>query len=182
MASAGTGALVGAPMDARAADQARACGLEPAMFRARSLTPAMIAEADLVLTATRGHRGRVVTMYPKALPYTFALLDFADLVGRNGWERSSPRIHRRHRAGIASGRWSERLPPVEGLSLRCRRARGHRRPVQTCRCVLRADGAAGSRTDAHGGCRAFGLTSAPSRSALGVNLGLGPVPVRRGPD
>ena len=82
VASAGTGALVGAPMDARAADQARACGLEPATFRARSLTPAMIAEADLVLTATRGHRGRVVTMYPKALPYTFALLDFADLVWR----------------------------------------------------------------------------------------------------
>ena len=82
VASAGTGALVGAAMDARAADQARARGLEPGTFRARSLTPAMVAEADLVLTATRWHRGRVVTMYPKALPYTFALLDFADLVGR----------------------------------------------------------------------------------------------------
>lgn len=71
-------------MDARAADQARARGLEPGMFRARSLTPAMVAEADLVLTATRWHRGRVVTMYPKALAYHVRPLDFADVVDKIG--------------------------------------------------------------------------------------------------
>jgi protein-tyrosine phosphatase len=78
--SAGTGALVGSEMDAQAAAQLVAHGGDPAGFRARDLTPALIAESDLVLTATRAHRGKVALMSPKALRRVFTFRDFADLV------------------------------------------------------------------------------------------------------
>jgi protein-tyrosine phosphatase len=77
--SAGVGALAGQGMDARAAAQATAHGLDPFGFVARQLTAPMVAEADLVLTATRKHRGDVAMLHPRALRYTFTLLDFADL-------------------------------------------------------------------------------------------------------
>jgi len=77
--SAGTGALAGQGMDPRAAAQAAVHGLDPTGFVARQLTPAMVAEADLVLTATRRHRGEVATLHPRALRYLFTLRDFADL-------------------------------------------------------------------------------------------------------
>lgn len=78
--SAGTGALVGSEMDAQAAAQLVAQGGDPAGFRARDLTPELIAESDLVLTATRAHRGKVALMSPKALRRVFTFRDFADLV------------------------------------------------------------------------------------------------------
>jgi protein-tyrosine phosphatase len=78
--SAGTGALTGWAMDERAAAQLVAHGGDPAGFRARDLTPALIAQSDLVLTATRAHRGKVAAMYPKALRQVFTFRDFADLV------------------------------------------------------------------------------------------------------
>jgi len=78
--SAGTGALTGSEMDAQAAAQLVAHGGDPAGFRARDLTPELIAESDLVLTATRAHRGKVALMSPKALRRVFTFRDFADLV------------------------------------------------------------------------------------------------------
>ena len=78
--SAGTGALAGWAMDERAAAQLLAHGGDPAGFSARQLTAALIAESDLVLTATRAHRGKVAAMYPKALRRVFTFRDFADLV------------------------------------------------------------------------------------------------------
>jgi protein-tyrosine phosphatase len=77
--SAGTGALAGRPMDPQAEVQLGELGTARG-FVARDITPAMIADADLVLTATRRHRGNVVSMYPRALRYTFTYREFADLV------------------------------------------------------------------------------------------------------
>jgi protein-tyrosine phosphatase len=54
--------------------------MESAGFVARQLVPDMVADADLVLTATRAHRGAVATLHPPALAYTFTLSDFSDLV------------------------------------------------------------------------------------------------------
>jgi protein-tyrosine phosphatase len=95
--SAGTGALVGSEMDPQSAAQLVAHGGDPAGFRARDLTPELIAESDLVLTATRAHRGKVAMMSPKALRRVFTFRDFADLVdgivltatpgGQRGWVR-----------------------------------------------------------------------------------------------
>jgi protein-tyrosine phosphatase len=88
VASAGTAALVGSPMDERADLAARSLGLNTAGFIARALTVDAIAGADLVLTATRQHRGIVVSMYPKALRTCFAVRDFStavdDLYDRSG--------------------------------------------------------------------------------------------------
>jgi protein-tyrosine phosphatase len=78
--SGGTGALSGHPME----DQARALleskGYAADGFRARDLTAAMVADADIVLTATRAHRGKVAMLHPKALRYVFAFREFAELV------------------------------------------------------------------------------------------------------
>ncbi|MGZ4630503.1 MAG: arsenate reductase/protein-tyrosine-phosphatase family protein [Oryzihumus sp.] len=78
--SAGTGALVGSPMEPRAAAWTSRYAGEPAGFVARQLVPGLVASADLVLTATRRHRGEVATLHPRALSYAFTLRDFADLV------------------------------------------------------------------------------------------------------
>lgn len=79
MSSAGTGALSGWPMDPRAAAQLRSHGADPDGFLARQLTLEMVADADLVLTATRAHRAAVASMHPPALRYGFTLADFSDL-------------------------------------------------------------------------------------------------------
>ena len=78
--SAGTAALVGSTMDPQAAAQLESYGGDPSGFRARDLSPALIAESDLVLTATRAHRGKVAMMSPKVLRRVFTYRDFADLV------------------------------------------------------------------------------------------------------
>jgi protein-tyrosine phosphatase len=79
VSSAGTSGLIGWDMDERAAAQLVAHGGDPEGFSARRLTAALIAESDLVLTATREHRGKVATMYPKVLRRLFTFRDFADI-------------------------------------------------------------------------------------------------------
>jgi len=78
--SAGTGAMTGWAMDERAAAQLVSHGGDPVGFRARDLTPELIATSDLVLTATRAHRGQVTAMAPTALRQVFTFRDFAHLV------------------------------------------------------------------------------------------------------
>lgn len=78
--SAGTGALVGAPVDPGSAVRLEAAGAEPGGFAARQLEPRDVAEADLVLAATRQHLSSVVPLHPAALRYGFALRDLADLL------------------------------------------------------------------------------------------------------
>lgn len=79
VSSAGTTAVVGAPMDPRAAVVARALGADPEAFRARDLDAEQVAAADLVLTATREHRGAVLRLHPAAHRYTFTLREFGRL-------------------------------------------------------------------------------------------------------
>jgi protein-tyrosine phosphatase len=80
VASAGTHALVGEPMDEGSQRLLDRVGLSADGFVARQLTPEMAQSADLVLAATREHRSRVVRMAPRALRRTHAIADFADLV------------------------------------------------------------------------------------------------------
>lgn len=80
VSSAGTGAMVGEPMNAPALTVLKAAGYSADGFLARALTPDIVASADLVLTATRRHRGLVAQMHPKALRYAFTLREFADLI------------------------------------------------------------------------------------------------------
>lgn len=80
VASAGTGALVGRPVDPGSRALLDAAGVESDDFRARQLTAPIVREADLVLTAARAHRREVVQEVPSALRRTFTLKDFADLI------------------------------------------------------------------------------------------------------
>lgn len=79
--SAGVRALVGQPMDAQAAAELERLGGDGSAFRARQLTGELAAGADLVLTATRGLRSRVLEEAPRALKRTFTIRELAAIVG-----------------------------------------------------------------------------------------------------
>jgi protein-tyrosine phosphatase len=85
--SAGTGALAGEPMEANARARLEETGYAADGFVARQLTPDLVAGSDLVLTATRAHRGTVAQLHPRALRYVFAFREFADLVAGIGSDR-----------------------------------------------------------------------------------------------
>ncbi|WP_105033678.1 arsenate reductase/protein-tyrosine-phosphatase family protein [Cryobacterium aureum] len=78
--SAGTRAMTGSAMTPEAAALSSQYGALRTHHVARQLTEKLIADADLVLTATRDHRRDVVTLLPKATRYTFTLNQFARLV------------------------------------------------------------------------------------------------------
>lgn len=82
--SAGTGALVGSPMEPAARSLLESHGYSAEGFVARRIDGEMVAASDLVLTATRAHRGKVAGLHPKALQYVFSFRDFADLLGALG--------------------------------------------------------------------------------------------------
>ena len=74
--SAGLSARVGEPLDPR---MAAALDVPLPGFRARQVTPAMVAAADLVLTMTRDHRATLLGQVPTALRRTFTVRELAAL-------------------------------------------------------------------------------------------------------
>lgn len=78
--SAGTEALVGRPMDERAARYSEQFGAITSTHRARQLTVEHLRDADLVLTAAREHRRKVVETLPRASQFTFTMREFARLL------------------------------------------------------------------------------------------------------
>lgn len=78
--SAGVGALVGHPMDSSAAAFLESLGGSAEGFQAQRLTTDMALEADLILTATREIRERVLRVAPAALRRTFTAVEFAKLM------------------------------------------------------------------------------------------------------
>jgi protein-tyrosine phosphatase len=80
VSSAGVGALVGHPMDADAAAFLADFGGTAEGFLARRMTPEMAIEADLVLTATKDIRERVLRVAPATLRRTFTAVEFAKLM------------------------------------------------------------------------------------------------------
>lgn len=77
--SAGIAAMAGAPMTPQMATLVADAGGRPEGFVSRQLTEDMVATADLVLTATRDHRGEVLALHPPALRRTFTLREFVRL-------------------------------------------------------------------------------------------------------
>lgn len=77
VSSAGTDAPPGRPMDPQAAGELMRIGLSDRGHVSRLLTEAMVREADLVLTATRAHRQRVVALWPAALHRTFTIMELS---------------------------------------------------------------------------------------------------------
>lgn len=82
--SAGTRALVGQPMTPEAAALSLEYGGNPRLHRAQQLSRQLVENADLILTATRDHRGEVVSLSPAASRHTFTLAQFARIVGSLG--------------------------------------------------------------------------------------------------
>lgn len=97
--SAGVAAMAGHPIDAVMGSMLAADGIESTTFAARRLHANDVAEADLILTATAGHRSQIVQLAPRALSRTFTLLEFTRLAD--------------HLKAVTAGEGTERL-----LSLR----------------------------------------------------------------
>ncbi|MBD3782267.1 MAG: low molecular weight phosphatase family protein [Micrococcales bacterium] len=77
---AGTRALVGRDMDPGTRERLAAVGADTGGFAARELTPELLREADLVITAAREHRAAATQLFPGALRRTLTLRDLADLL------------------------------------------------------------------------------------------------------
>ena len=78
--SAGTMAVVGAPIAEPMVQLLAGVGVSSDGFAARRITQRMIDEADLILTASVEHRSAVVSLQPLAMKKTFTLLEFAHTV------------------------------------------------------------------------------------------------------
>lgn len=78
--SAGVHARGGRPIDDTAKLILTERGLDASEFRNRTLTNRVAHDADLVLTLTREHRGRVVQLEPPVLNRTFTLAQFGYLL------------------------------------------------------------------------------------------------------
>jgi protein-tyrosine phosphatase len=77
--SAGVMAMTGDPMTPQSADAMTKRGFTPTKHISQDLTPKLLEEADLVLTATLDHRGEIARMLPKASKYSFTIDEFARL-------------------------------------------------------------------------------------------------------
>jgi protein-tyrosine phosphatase len=80
VASAGTRAVVGEPMQPISADIVRTFGGDPDNFAARQLSPKILRGVDLVLTMTAGHRGEVLQLDASFLKRTFTIREFARML------------------------------------------------------------------------------------------------------
>lgn len=81
IASAGTGALDGAPISPLSADIAEELGVPgSSAHRATAITREQVRAADLILVATREHRGDIATLVPRASRYTFTIREFARIL------------------------------------------------------------------------------------------------------
>ena len=90
--SAGTQALVDRGMTPEALDQSQRYGGAMTNHLARQLTSKLIAHADLVLTATRQHRGDVVSLLPRANRYSYTLTQLARLLAPVAEAGEAPRV------------------------------------------------------------------------------------------
>jgi len=80
VSSAGVRALVGCPMSPEATAELELRGGSAEGFRARRLTEEIVAESDLILTATIDIRSQVLADSPAALWRTFTVREFAALL------------------------------------------------------------------------------------------------------
>ncbi len=79
--SAGTRTRGGRPMDPAALAVLAERGIDGAGFVGRGLTQQLISDADLILTATRDHRGQAAQLNPTALARLFTIKQFGYLAG-----------------------------------------------------------------------------------------------------
>lgn len=111
VSSAGTRALVGAPIEPGSVEALGAVEAHAAGFAARQVTTALLQDADLVVTATQRHRHEVVSLLPRALRRTFSLGELADLLrdADVGVEMAALEVHPPAGSGLSDASWAARL-------------------------------------------------------------------------
>lgn len=111
-ASAGTRAYDGSPMHRGSAEVLAECGVDASDFVSRTVSPAILRESDLVLTATADQRSACLMLEPGAIRRTFTLRQFARFaaVAPPIWEGSVPDRMRRLVDEVNTGR--HRVPRV----------------------------------------------------------------------
>jgi protein-tyrosine phosphatase len=103
VASAGTMAVAGAPMDARAAEYARRLGADPLGHRARQLTEAEVLSSDLVLAMAAEHRRIIVDYAPSAARRTFTARELARILDDTSASPVAPRARTSWLTGLGGG-------------------------------------------------------------------------------
>lgn len=88
--SAGTRAMTGRGVAAPMLELLAERGIDGSRHHARQVTRGMLESADLILTATRGHRSEVAIMSPAVLPRTFTLADFGAILAATAIGESEP--------------------------------------------------------------------------------------------
>jgi protein-tyrosine phosphatase len=78
--SAGTDAVVGAPIDGPVAELLEQAGARTSDFAARQLTADLLGSADLVIGFTRRHRAAAVKLVPAAVRRSFTLVELARML------------------------------------------------------------------------------------------------------
>lgn len=78
--SAGTHGFAGEPMCPVMAEEASRRGADPSRFRSQRLTRQVVAESDLLLTATSDHRTFIVEQSPRAFRSVFTMAQFAQAI------------------------------------------------------------------------------------------------------
>ena len=79
VSSAGVMAMTGDPMTPQSAEAMTQRGYTATKHVSQDLTPKILEDADLVLTATLDHRSELARMLPKASKYSFTIDEFARL-------------------------------------------------------------------------------------------------------
>jgi protein-tyrosine phosphatase len=132
VSSAGTRALVGAPIEPGSVALLEQVGADTAGFASRQLTPALLADADLVVTATQRHRSDAVALNPRVLRHTFTLGELADLLADTDLRAVAEEARA---AGSGGTPGEDRTPWV----LRVARAARHRRGFVRARAAGESD-------------------------------------------
>lgn len=87
--SAGVGAIDGQPVVAELGELLSERGIDASAFRSETLDAAMVAEADLILTAERGQRAAVLALDPSAHAKTFTMVQFERLTAGQAGPREA---------------------------------------------------------------------------------------------
>jgi protein-tyrosine phosphatase len=122
VSSAGVRAWAGRPMDQHAATELLRLGGNPGGFVSAQLTVPMVEDCDLVLTATRELRSRVLEDAPRALRRTFTIREFAALVpDPDGVRRPLAQVAQAARRRSDGGTGDHDVPDPIGQSVQVHR-------------------------------------------------------------
>jgi len=80
VASAGTSAMLGDPMQDTMQEIATEKGIRGLEHDARALTEGLVSQADLILGMEREHRSEAARLHPSAAKRAFTMLEFAHIV------------------------------------------------------------------------------------------------------